>query len=132
MIMPTTEEEIAFGLENRNWPPAEIEERVERLMGDMGLRELSGRSPHRLSGGEKQALAISAAVAPNPRLLILDEAFSGLDDGKRVLIGEKIAAMKNAGVAVLLVEHEGIGREEHPWVDRRLVLKDGVLSEALL
>jgi energy-coupling factor transporter ATP-binding protein EcfA2 len=129
MVMPTVEEEMAFGLENRSWPADEIRLRVEELMESFELRGISGRAPQRLSGGEKQIGAIAAAIAHRPKLLVLDEAFSALDDEKRWLADEEIARLKRAGSAILLVEHDGIGRDAHRWADRHLRLIDGALQE---
>jgi len=129
MVMPTVEEEIAFGLENRSWPVRDIGSRVEELMEDMGLRNLSGRIPQRLSGGEKQAVAIAAAIAHKPRLLVLDEAFTGLDDERRWFCGEQMKALKRQGTAILLIEHDCIGRSAHEWVDSCFRLQAGIFAE---
>ena len=129
MVMPTVEEEIAFGLENRSWPVEKIGGRVEELMEDMGIRSLSGRIPQRLSAGEKQAVAIAAAIAHKPRLLVLDEAFAGLDDEKRWYCGEQMRALKRQGTAILLIEHDCIGRFAHNWVDACFRLEGGTFTE---
>jgi len=129
MIMPTVEEELAFGLESRSWPAGEISARVEELIEAFGLGSLLGRNPVKLSGGEKQAVAIAAAIAPKPPLLILDEAFSGLDNERYALAQLQIKKLKDEGSAVLLVEHATNGKSIHSWVDRQLLLEGGLLAE---
>jgi len=130
MLMPTVEDEIAFGLENRGWEPEKITARVEELMADLGMRSLSGRNPQKLSGGEKQLVAIAAAIAHHPPLLVMDESFSGLDEDKRELVVFELGRMKKNGTAILMVEHLGIGRIAPFWLDRKLWLQDGSLTEA--
>ena len=129
MIMPSVEEELAFGLENRSWPASEISARVEELIEAFGLASLLGRNPVKLSGGEKQAVAIAAAVAPNPSFLILDEAFSGLDDERYALAQVQMQKLKDQGSAILLIEHTANGRGAHAWLDRHLLLEGGLLAE---
>jgi energy-coupling factor transporter ATP-binding protein EcfA2 len=129
MIMPTVEEELAFGLENRSWPADAISARVDELIIAFGLGALAGRNPVKLSGGEKQAVAIAAAAAARPSLLILDEAFSGLDEERYALAQVQMQKLKRDGTAILLVEHASNGRAKHAWVDRQLLLSGGLLSE---
>lgn len=130
MLMPSVEDEIAFGLENRGWEPQQITSRVEELMGDLGMRSLSGRNPQRLSGGEKQLVAIAAAVAHHPSLLVIDESFSSLDEDKREQVVFELGRMKKNGTAILMVEHLGIGRLAPFWLDSKLWLEGGSLTEA--
>lgn len=131
MIMPTVEEELAFGLENRSWPADSISARVNELIDAFGLGPLAGRNPVKLSGGEKQAVAIAAAAAAKPSLLILDEAFSGLDEERYGLAQAQMQRLKGEGTAILLVEHAANGRAGHTWVDRQLLLSGGKLCEVV-
>lgn len=129
MVMPSVEDEIAFGLENRCWEPSRIAGRVDQLMESLGLLSLSGRDPARLSGGERQMVAIAAAVAPEPALIILDEAFSQLDDERRDLASFEVGLLKKKGSAVLYIEHEGLGRPCPGWMDTKYLLISGKLQE---
>ena len=96
----TVAENIAFGLAAK--PVASRQHRVTELLQLIGLAELSKRYPHQLSGGQQQRVALARALAPKPRLLLLDEPFSGLDaflreqlaaDVQRVLQSEQITAL---------------------------------------
>jgi len=68
-------------LENFGLPKDEIERRVKEVLEVVGLSGLENRSPASLSGGQKQALAIASVLALRPRVIILDEPTSQLDQG---------------------------------------------------
>jgi energy-coupling factor transport system ATP-binding protein len=84
LVSTTVERELAFGMENLGLPRAEIASRIESVVAELRLTELRDRSPHRLSGGEKQRVAIGAVLAMRPTHLVLDEPTSLLDsEGRR-------------------------------------------------
>ncbi|SEG05693.1 iron(III) transport system ATP-binding protein [Thalassococcus halodurans] len=97
-------ENVAFGL---NGPKAEQRKRVETLLGRVGLMHHIDAFPHELSGGEQQRVALARALAPKPRVMLMDEPFSGLDNRLRDGIrDETLALLKEEGTSVLLVTHE--------------------------
>lgn len=104
MLATSVAEEIVFGLENLGLPPAVISRRVEETLRRFGLAALRDRSPHTLSGGEQQKLALAATVARRPQVLVLDEPFSMLDTraaaGLVTYLQEVVA-----GTAVVVCEH---------------------------
>lgn len=77
-------ENLAFGLRVRRWAEACIRERVGELLELLGIEHLERRSVVHLSGGEKQRVAMGRALAPRPRLVLLDEPLSALDENHRV------------------------------------------------
>jgi energy-coupling factor transport system ATP-binding protein len=84
LVSTTVERELAFGMENLGLPRAEIASRIESVVDELRLAGLKDRSPHRLSGGEKQRVAIAAVLAMRPTHLVLDEPTSLLDsEGRR-------------------------------------------------
>ena len=99
-------DEIAFGLENFNVPPATMRLRVEEVLDQLGIAALRDRPVHTLSGGEKQRVAIAAALALRPRVLALDEPTSQLDPeaAEEVLTAlQRLNA--DLGLTVVLAEH---------------------------
>ncbi|MCD8018554.1 MAG: ATP-binding cassette domain-containing protein, partial [Clostridiales bacterium] len=75
----TVYENIAFGLRVQKKDNSEIKKRVTELIRLVGLEGLEKRYPNQLSGGQRQRVAFARAIAPNPRLLLLDEPFAAID-----------------------------------------------------
>jgi len=96
---------VAFGL--RDMAKPDRIRRVEDLLARVDLADFSTKFPHQLSGGEQQRVALARALAPRPRVLLMDEPFSGLDNRLRDGIrDETLRLLKEEGTAVLLVTHE--------------------------
>lgn len=103
----TVQDEVAFGLENRRLPPAEIRERMAWALSIVGAEELADRPLTALSGGEKQKVAVAAMMATKPRVLIFDEPTSNLDPTATADIFEVIARIREkADVTVMVIEHK--------------------------
>lgn len=95
---------VAFGLTGK---AAQNAPRVAELLERVGLVGFDAKYPHELSGGEQQRVALARALAPRPKIMLMDEPFSGLDDRLRDGIrDETLTVLKEAGTAVLLVTHE--------------------------
>jgi sulfate transport system ATP-binding protein len=75
----TVFDNIAFGLRTQKEPKAQIKARVQELLNLIGLEGLGNRYPAQLSGGQKQRVAFARAIAPRPRILLLDEPFAAID-----------------------------------------------------
>ncbi|HEY2784476.1 MAG TPA: sulfate/molybdate ABC transporter ATP-binding protein [Fimbriiglobus sp.] len=75
----TVFENVAFGLRVRKWPERKIRDRVHELLNLVRLDEMAGRYPSQLSGGQKQRIALIRALAPEPKVILLDEPFGALD-----------------------------------------------------
>jgi ABC-type Fe3+/spermidine/putrescine transport system ATPase subunit len=90
------------------WPHLTVEEHVgsRELTTRFGLAGLEGRKPGELSGGEKQRLALARSLANDPRILLLDEPFSGLDPLLRRSLSESLLSLqRERGFTVILVSH---------------------------
>ena len=95
---------VAFGLKG---DPAAKTRRVGELLEKVNLSGFAQKHPHELSGGEQQRVALARALAPRPRVMLMDEPFSGLDNRLRDGVRDAtLALLKEEGAAVLLVTHE--------------------------
>lgn len=79
LLTASVENEVAFALENLRLPHAEIRRRVDESLAAVDLASLASKHPHELSGGQQQRLAIAAALAVQPALIVMDEPTSQLD-----------------------------------------------------
>ena len=84
---------------------ADIQQRIEKLLDQFGLREYENASPETLSGGYKRRLMIARAVVHEPRVVFLDEPTTGLDPQARVAVWELVSSLRDQGMAVVLTTH---------------------------
>jgi len=96
-VSTTVEREIAFGLENLGLPRGEIASRIADVSSRLRVEPLLDRPPHRLSGGEKQRVAIAAVLAMRPAHLVLDEPTSLLDARGRSGVLDTLRGIAAAG-----------------------------------
>jgi len=123
MVTATVEREVAFGLENLGVPPTEIRTRVDEALIQVNLARYSKRSPHLLSGGEKQRLALASVLVMQPQLLILDEVTSLLDPSGRREVRDMIQSLRGERTVVLITQFP----EETLIADRLIILHEGRL-----
>ena len=109
---------IAFGLKLAGVPKARRADRIEELLGVMGLTEHADRLPRELSGGMRQRVAIARALAPEPDLLLLDEPFGALDAQTRLAMHEFLRVVhERTEATILLVTHDV---DEAVYLSRRV------------
>lgn len=122
----TVEDEVAFGLENRCVPRADILVKVDSALEAVGALHLRSRELATLSGGEKQRVAIAAVIAADPSVLIFDEPTSNLDPAATAEIFAVIADIRSRkALTVLVIEHKLAFLR--PFQPRTLLLEDGQL-----
>jgi energy-coupling factor transport system ATP-binding protein len=121
----TAFEEVAFGLEQRGTPAAEIERRAQAALVAVGLADQADRHPFFLSGGQQQRLAIASVLVLDPPILVLDEATSQLDPVGTAEVFALAARLHQQGRTVVMVEHklDWLAR----YAQQVLVLHDGQL-----
>ena len=122
IVSTTVEREIAFGLENLALPYEEMRERVERALMDFDLERYRLHPPHKLSGGEKQRVALASVLAMQPKYLVLDEATSLLDSKDRKDFLALIERLSSQGITLI---HITQFPEEANLAKRLVVLSEG-------
>ena len=105
-VVDRVEDELAYGMENLGVDAAHMRRRVEEMLDLLDLATLRDRSVRTISGGEQQRVAIAAALAAGPRILILDEPTSQLDpQGAEDVMAALQRLVHDHGMTVVLAEH---------------------------
>ncbi|MGM9979341.1 MAG: sulfate/molybdate ABC transporter ATP-binding protein [Clostridium sp.] len=103
----TVFENIAFGLQVQKKDKKFIKTRVQELIELVGLKGFEKRYPHQLSGGQRQRVAFARALAPNPKLLLLDEPFAAIDAKVRKELRSWLKEMvEKLGITSIFVTHD--------------------------
>lgn len=119
-------EETAFAMENFGFPRGEIRARVEAVIADLAERLPVEQRLQQLSGGQQQQVAIAAATAHDPRILLLDEPSSNLSADAVRRLAAALAELKAAGVTIVVAEHRL--RYLRELIDRVVVMRDGAIG----
>jgi biotin transport system ATP-binding protein len=125
-VAATVGADVAFGPENLGLDHDAVEERVAESLAAV---RMDGRGDERvdaLSGGEQARVAIAGALAMEPAHLVLDEPFAGLDDPAREAVLDRLAALNDDGMSVVVVTHDL--RDVAALADRVVVLSAGRIA----
>ena len=121
-------ENMAFGLQLRNFPQKEIKSRVGEAAELLGLSEYLDRKPKALSGGQRQRVAVGRAIVRKPRVFLFDEPLSNLDAKLRVQMRIEISRLhQKLQTTMVYVTHDQV--EAMTMGQRIVVLKDGVVQQ---
>ncbi|TVR45707.1 MAG: ABC transporter ATP-binding protein [Planctomycetota bacterium] len=113
---------VAFGL--RGLSRSDAAQRINETLARVRAADLIDAWPHQLSGGQQQRVALARALAPRPRLMLMDEPFSGLDATlRRSLRDDARLLLKDVGIATLMVTHDG--EEALQMADRIVLMNHG-------
>ena len=124
----TVRRNVAFGLEIRHRPKAEVKRRVDELLELVGLAHLGARYPSQLSGGQRQRMALARALAIEPKVLLLDEPFGALDAQVRTQLRLWLRDLHaTLPVTTVLVTHDQ--EEAMEVADRLAVINHGCLEQ---
>ena len=124
----TVEKNVAFGLEERKLPRAEISRRVNDVLALVGLSEFAQRRPNQLSGGQQQRVALARTLAVEPKVLLLDEPLSNLDAKLRVQMRQELKSLqRRLGITTIFVTHDQ--EEALTTCDRIAVMDQGVIQQ---
>jgi multiple sugar transport system ATP-binding protein len=124
----TVEQNLAFGLQLRKTPKAEITRRVDEAAKMLGLEPYLKRKPAALSGGQRQRVAMGRAIVREPQAFLMDEPLSNLDAKLRVSMRASLSQLhERLGVTTVYVTHDQV--EAMTLGDRVCVLRDGRLQQ---
>ncbi|MDE5654821.1 MAG: energy-coupling factor transporter ATPase [Clostridia bacterium] len=126
MIASIVEDDVAFGPENLGIEREEIIRRVEWALSKVDMLEYRKRTPFKMSGGQKQRLAIAGVLAIKPKILVLDESTAMLDpQGRSEVLKVAHELNKQDGITVIHITHF---MEEALDADRLIVMNDGRIT----
>ena len=124
----TVYDNIAFGLQVQKKTKSEIEKRVAELIDLIDLKGLEKRYPHQLSGGQRQRVAFARALAPNPKLLLLDEPFAAIDAKVRKELRTWLReVIDKLGITSIFVTHDQ--DEAVEVADEIIVINNGQIEQ---
>lgn len=123
LFMPLVEDELKFGLQARNMPAGKKD--VEKALDKVGIASLLKRAPHELSGGQKQKVAIAAALANDPEIIVFDEPTSQLDPQSTMDIFKILSSLRDQGKTIILIEQKL--EDIIDKVDRIVVIDHGMI-----
>jgi multiple sugar transport system ATP-binding protein len=119
---------MGFSLRLRGAPKAEIDERVDRAAGILGLKPLLERFPRQLSGGQRQRVAMGRAIVRDPQVFLFDEPLSNLDAKLRVAMRTEIKELhQRLKTTTVYVTHDQI--EAMTMADKIVVMHDGIVEQ---
>lgn len=122
IVMPTVEEDLAFGLQNMNLPRAEIDTRVQAMLDTHGLADLRNAAAHLLSGGQQKLLTLLSVLIMEPQYVIFDEPLNSLDLVARRRFSRLMDAL---GQTVITITHDF---DLIAGYDRAILIHQGIVA----
>jgi len=124
----TVADNMGFSLKLRGAPKAEIDQRVDRAAGILGLKPLLARYPRQLSGGQRQRVAMGRAIVRDPQVFLFDEPLSNLDAKLRVAMRTEIKELhQRLKTTTVYVTHDQI--EAMTMADKIVVMHEGIVEQ---
>ena len=128
LVANVVEDDVAFAPENLGVPSAEIRQRVDEALKQVGMYEYRSHAPHLLSGGQKQRVAIAGVIAMRPRIIVLDEPTAMLDPrGRHEVISTVTRLCREGGMTVVLITHH---MDECIGADKLVIMSNGYIRAA--
>lgn len=122
IVMPTVEEDLAFGLHNMNLPKAEIAARVDAMLAAHGLNDKRNAPAHLLSGGEQKLLTLLSVMIMEPRYIIFDEPMNSLDLVARRRLSQLMDSLPQT---IITITHDF---DLIAGYDRAILIHDGLVA----
>jgi lipopolysaccharide export system ATP-binding protein len=124
----TVRENLISILQFMNLDKDEIEEKCEKLLSDFNIKRIEDSKGYTLSGGERRRTEIARALASDPKFILLDEPFAGIDPIASEDIMKIVAHLKDRGIGILITDHNV--HETLSIVDRAYILIEGKIFRA--
>lgn len=126
IVANVVEDDVAFAPENLGVPSAEIRERVDAALKQVGMYEYRTHAPHLLSGGQKQRVAIAGVIAMQPKIIVLDEPTAMLDpQGREEVLTTVTRLCRDKGMTVVFITHH---MEECIGADKLVIMSNGYIK----
>lgn len=119
----TVEQNVLAILETLELPPDELDARLESLLDELGIKHLRRQMAYQLSGGERRRLEITRALVTQPKFMLLDEPFAGVDPIAVHDIQTIVAGLRHRGIGVLITDHNV--EQTLDIVDRAYIMFEG-------
>ncbi|MEG2028602.1 MAG: ATP-binding cassette domain-containing protein [Bacilli bacterium] len=119
LVCETVKEELAFSLENIGTDVSKIDEQIKYITQKINIKNLIGKTINELNNLEKQKVALASSLMTNPKILILDEAFTYLDNQEK---DSMLSILKNLNITIINITHD---IEESLYGDNIIILNDG-------
>lgn len=123
----TVRENLVAIMEGLGIPRSEIRVRTERLLGELNIRRLADQKASSLSGGERRRLEITRALITEPRFMLLDEPFAGIDPLALNDINQIIRQLRDRGIGIIISDHNV--RETLKVCDAAYIINEGKIIE---
>ena len=126
IVANVVEDDVAFAPENLGVPSAEIRQRVDEALKQVGMYEYRTHAPHLLSGGQKQRVAIAGVIAMQPKIIVLDEPTAMLDpQGRREVLSTVTRLCREKGMTVVFITHH---MDECVGADKLVIMSNGYIK----
>jgi lipopolysaccharide export system ATP-binding protein len=123
----TVRDNIRAVLEIQNLPKEEIEERINRVVEEFELSRFADRDSARLSGGERRRAEIARSIAIEPKFILFDEPFAGIDPITIVELKKMLQYLRDKGLGILITDHNV--RETLSITDRAYIISEGKILD---
>lgn len=127
IVGQTVGSDIAFGPANLKWSREKINQKVESILKELSITQLKDRRPHTLSGGEKRRCVLAAVLVMDPRIIVLDEPFTGLDLQGVQDVLKDITRLHSRGKTIILITHDLEKSLAH--CDRLILMDKGLIKK---
>lgn len=121
-LCETVEDDLVFSLENLCYSVDEMKKKVKELSKELKISHLLNKNPDELSGGEKAKVALAIALIHKPKILLIDESISMIDEVDKEEIFELLSKLNKEGMTIINIVHD---LRETYYSDRLIVINDG-------